>query len=340
MSRSESPITCPGTGSVPACPARRGCVKLAREDTPIEHLDLAPIAHLSGTVRLPGSKSISNRVLLLAALAHGDTLVRDLLDSDDTGHMLTALAKLGVSCAPVAGPRLPRGRRRRDVPREIRGAVHRQCGHRGAAAHRRAGVLRRPLSPLRRAAHARAADPRSRRRPARPRGRHRVPRQGRVPAARDPPRRDQEPRRGARARRRVEPVRHRAAHGAAAGRRRHDRDRRRSRVQALRRDDAQPDGALRRARHAHGLVELRGPRRVVPLAARDSRRGGRLVGLVLSRRRRDQRGQDGRGGPRGGGRPLEHPGRRAVHGGARAHGRHGAPRARAGSRWPRGRARR
>ena len=40
-------------------------------------------------------------MLLLAALAHGDTLVRHLLDSDDTGHMLTALAKLGVSCAPM-----------------------------------------------------------------------------------------------------------------------------------------------------------------------------------------------------------------------------------------------
>ena len=65
------------------------------------HLDLAPIRRLVGTVRLPGSKSISNRVLLLAALAHGDTLVRELLDSDDTGHMLTALAKLGVSCTPV-----------------------------------------------------------------------------------------------------------------------------------------------------------------------------------------------------------------------------------------------
>jgi 3-phosphoshikimate 1-carboxyvinyltransferase len=69
----------------------------------VEHLDLAPIRHLAGTVRLPGSKSISNRVLLLSALAHGETLVRDLLDSDDTGHMLTALGTLGVSCAPVQG---------------------------------------------------------------------------------------------------------------------------------------------------------------------------------------------------------------------------------------------
>ena len=52
---------------------------------------------------MPGSKSISNRVLLLAALARGETRVRALLDSDDTGHMLTALGALGVSCVPVGG---------------------------------------------------------------------------------------------------------------------------------------------------------------------------------------------------------------------------------------------
>lgn len=69
----------------------------------MDHLDLPPIRGVTGTVRLPGSKSISNRVLLLAALAHGDTRVRDLLDSDDTGHMLTALGALGVSCVPVQG---------------------------------------------------------------------------------------------------------------------------------------------------------------------------------------------------------------------------------------------
>ncbi|HMH53677.1 MAG TPA: 3-phosphoshikimate 1-carboxyvinyltransferase [Candidatus Acidoferrum sp.] len=67
----------------------------------MDHLDLAPIRRLSGTVRLPGSKSISNRVLLLAALASGETLVRDLLDADDTGHMLAALGQLGVSCVAV-----------------------------------------------------------------------------------------------------------------------------------------------------------------------------------------------------------------------------------------------
>ncbi|MDA0189930.1 MAG: bifunctional 3-phosphoshikimate 1-carboxyvinyltransferase/cytidylate kinase, partial [Proteobacteria bacterium] len=49
-----------------------------------------------GTVRLPGSKSISNRVLLLAALAEGETELRDLLESDDTARMLDALRALGV----------------------------------------------------------------------------------------------------------------------------------------------------------------------------------------------------------------------------------------------------
>ena len=58
-------------------------------------LDIPPLSHASGTVVLPGSKSISNRVLLLAALSQGTTLVHDLLDSDDTQVMLTALSQLG-----------------------------------------------------------------------------------------------------------------------------------------------------------------------------------------------------------------------------------------------------
>ncbi|MFO0443185.1 MAG: bifunctional 3-phosphoshikimate 1-carboxyvinyltransferase/cytidylate kinase, partial [Betaproteobacteria bacterium] len=61
----------------------------------IPFLDLPPIAGASGTVRLPGSKSISNRVLLLAGLAAGTTTVRGLLDSDDTRVMLDALRALG-----------------------------------------------------------------------------------------------------------------------------------------------------------------------------------------------------------------------------------------------------
>ena len=62
-------------------------------------LDVPPLRSVSGTVRLPGSKSISNRVLLLAALCEGRTTVRDLLDSDDTRVMLQALRQLGCGVA-------------------------------------------------------------------------------------------------------------------------------------------------------------------------------------------------------------------------------------------------
>jgi 3-phosphoshikimate 1-carboxyvinyltransferase len=58
---------------------------------------LAPVRRAAGTVRLPGSKSISNRVLLLAALAKGATEIGGLLDAEDTKVMRDALAKLGVS---------------------------------------------------------------------------------------------------------------------------------------------------------------------------------------------------------------------------------------------------
>ena len=58
-------------------------------------LDLPPLSSASGIVVLPGSKSISNRVLLLAALSSGTTRVHDLLDSDDTKVMLDALGQLG-----------------------------------------------------------------------------------------------------------------------------------------------------------------------------------------------------------------------------------------------------
>ena len=60
-----------------------------------EFLDIPPLTGASGQIELPGSKSISNRVLLLAALSQGRTTVRDLLLSDDTAVMLTALQQLG-----------------------------------------------------------------------------------------------------------------------------------------------------------------------------------------------------------------------------------------------------
>ena len=58
-------------------------------------LDLPALVAASGTVRLPGSKSISNRVLLLSALCQGRTTLHDLLDSDDTRVMLAALRQMG-----------------------------------------------------------------------------------------------------------------------------------------------------------------------------------------------------------------------------------------------------
>jgi 3-phosphoshikimate 1-carboxyvinyltransferase len=60
-----------------------------------EFLDIPALVSAQGVVRLPGSKSISNRVLLLAALSTGRTVVHDLLDSDDTRVMLDALVALG-----------------------------------------------------------------------------------------------------------------------------------------------------------------------------------------------------------------------------------------------------
>lgn len=62
----------------------------------MEQLKLEPISQVNGTVVLPGSKSLSNRILLLAALSKGTTQVENLLDSDDIRYMLGALNELGV----------------------------------------------------------------------------------------------------------------------------------------------------------------------------------------------------------------------------------------------------
>ena len=62
----------------------------------MDSLTLQPIAGVEGSVNLPGSKSLSNRALLLAALAEGETLITNLLDSDDIRHMLDALKALQV----------------------------------------------------------------------------------------------------------------------------------------------------------------------------------------------------------------------------------------------------
>ncbi len=62
----------------------------------MKQLLLSPIKGVEGTVNVPGSKSLSNRALLLAALAKGETHLTNLLDSEDIQHMLNALTKLGV----------------------------------------------------------------------------------------------------------------------------------------------------------------------------------------------------------------------------------------------------
>lgn len=62
----------------------------------MEQLTLNPIAKINGEVFLPGSKSLSNRALLIAALANGTTKITNLLVSEDIEHMLNALTTLGV----------------------------------------------------------------------------------------------------------------------------------------------------------------------------------------------------------------------------------------------------
>jgi len=97
-------------------------------------LDLPPLDEAGGAVALPGSKSISNRVLLLAALSAGTTVVHDLLDSDDTRVMLDALRALGCSVVHQGDAVAVTG-----------------LGDRAAAAHARlllgnAGTAMRPLA--------------------------------------------------------------------------------------------------------------------------------------------------------------------------------------------------
>ncbi|CAL4326372.1 3-phosphoshikimate 1-carboxyvinyltransferase [Buchnera aphidicola] len=61
-----------------------------------DSLNLKPISYVNGTIYLPGSKSISNRALLLSSMANGTTCLTNLLDSDDITYMLKALKKIGV----------------------------------------------------------------------------------------------------------------------------------------------------------------------------------------------------------------------------------------------------
>jgi len=107
----------------------------------MESLFLPRATRALGRIRLPGSKSISNRVLLLAAMASGDTILEGLLDSDDTRVMRNALQSLGVSIEELAGA----GRVRVGGVGPARGFPVKQAelfmGNSGTAARSLAGVL-------------------------------------------------------------------------------------------------------------------------------------------------------------------------------------------------------
>ena len=110
----------------------------------MEELTLQPISRIEGTVDLPGSKSLSNRILLLAALARGETRIENLLDSEDTRVMVGALGQLGVSIAgePGAGTLTLRGCGGPLKGAEPPGGLHRlHLGNAGTAMRPLAGVL-------------------------------------------------------------------------------------------------------------------------------------------------------------------------------------------------------
>ncbi|KDP28768.1 hypothetical protein JCGZ_14539 [Jatropha curcas] len=84
------------------CTVRMGSIRVsasvatAEKPSTVPEIVLQPIKEISGTVKLPGSKSLSNRILLLAALSEGTTVVDNLLNSDDVRYMLGALRTLGL----------------------------------------------------------------------------------------------------------------------------------------------------------------------------------------------------------------------------------------------------
>src|SRR4029078_6651762 len=89
-----------GSQAVAAGRRGQGLIRMSAASGDIafaQHLALPPAARAQGTVTLPGSKSISNRSLLLAALAQGTTTLVDVLAADDTDRMLDALTALGVA---------------------------------------------------------------------------------------------------------------------------------------------------------------------------------------------------------------------------------------------------
>lgn len=88
---------CCAVGKVRLCSVRASSsVATAEKSSKVPEITLQPIKDISGTVALPGSKSLSNRILLLAALSEGTTVVDNLLSSDDIHYMIGALRTLGL----------------------------------------------------------------------------------------------------------------------------------------------------------------------------------------------------------------------------------------------------
>ena len=130
--------------------------------TPVDLLPLHLGSKAQGTVRVPGSKSLSNRLLLLAAVAKGETILTHLLNSDDIQRMRDALAALGVKTENREGGPLDRRRRRRSKAPSAE-PLHLHLGN--------AGTAMRPLTAL--LAHGEGSfvldgDPRMRERPLEP----------------------------------------------------------------------------------------------------------------------------------------------------------------------------
>lgn len=119
----------------------------------MDFIDLPPLLSAQGVVQLPGSKSISNRVLLLSALAGGVTEVRDLLESDDTARMLDALRALGIAVESL-GDRVYRIHGVAKLSVQTRGVVSRKCRNSVPFFDRSVGAGRRALHVDRRGADA------------------------------------------------------------------------------------------------------------------------------------------------------------------------------------------
>ena len=117
----------------------------------MQSLTLKPTTRVNGIVQLPGSKSLSNRLLLLSSLAEGRTEVNNLLESDDTGYMTAALESLGVGLTfSDNGMRVPGGKQGRALCGAAGGTFPGQRGYGHTPSVRDAMRRGRRIHPYRR----------------------------------------------------------------------------------------------------------------------------------------------------------------------------------------------